>query len=252
MKKSIIVLLSILVCAATINIASAKVAKTSATTASAIRLYKAGNYTQAYTNLQKIVQQDPSNGLAYYYLGMTSAQLGKRSEAIDNYEKAIALSPKGILGKYAKKGKTCLQDPLKCNEPEDNGDTEEDKFIKGKYSFSDEARNKDEIERFKNIQREMNRGEELTPSNFKEYKDFSSQAPTNDEIVNALRTLQRAGLGNMTNAYGAGISLIGGNSSASNAGYDMMNMLFSNNGSNQTLSPQVIQALLSNQMTSSF
>ena len=42
--------------------------------------------------------------------------------------------------------------------------------------------------------REMNRGNDVEPQKFREYKDFSGEVPTNDEIVAALRTLQRAGL----------------------------------------------------------
>lgn len=254
MKKSIIVLLSVLVSAMAINAASARTFAKNAETANAIKMYKAGNYTQAYTGLKQVVEKDPSNGLAYYYLGMTSTQLGNKKEAIENYEKAIELSPNGILGRYAKKGKTCLEDPIKCNAPFDynDGESSEDRFIKSKTIFSDEARNKDETEKINNLRREMNRGNEIPPQRFKDYKDFSSQAPSNDEIVNAIRILQRAGLSNMIGSANnsSDLSMIVGNSGTQN-NYDVLNMLFSGE-QNSKVSPQVLQMLLSSQMSTSF
>ena len=53
------------------------------------------------------------------------------------------------------------------------------------------------VQKVENLMREMNRKDNITPQKFKEYKDFSNAAPSNDEIVAALRVLQRAGFGNI-------------------------------------------------------
>ena len=115
MKKYILVMLTALICASTINYASAKTTSNTSL-ASAIKMYKAGNYSQCYDVLSNIVKKDPSNAVAYYYLAMTSAQIGKKDEAITNYEKVITLTPNSQVGLYASKGKTCLEAPDKCNE----------------------------------------------------------------------------------------------------------------------------------------
>ena len=91
--------------------------------------------------------------------------------------------------------------------------------------------------------REMNRNDSIDAQRFKEYKDFSS-VPTNDEIVAALRTLQRAGFGNIINNNNyADLSVLTGNSQQ-NALYNMMG--------SSSMNPQLIQALLTNNMTQGF
>lgn len=248
MKKYILVLIAVLICASTMNFANAKTTSNSAL-ANAIRLYKSGNYSQSYIAFNNIVKRDPSNAVAYYYLAMTSAQIGKKDEAISNYERVITLSPNGQLGRYATKGKTCLETPDKCHE--ESEETAVDRFIQGKFGsgFSNEARSEYEKQKIENLMREMNRGGDVTPQKFKDYKDFSSEVPTNDEIVAALRTLQRAGLSDILNNNVNEMSLLtGGNDSNSNA---MLNMLMGGNN-NSSLSPQVIQSLLTNQMSVGF
>lgn len=245
MKKYILVLMAALICASTVNIVNAKSTSNSAL-ASAIRLYKAGNYSQSYQSFSNIVKKDPSNAVAYYYLAMTSAQIGKKDEAIANYEKVITLSPNGQLGRYATKGKTCLETPDRCHEQSE--DSALDSFVQGRFGsgFSEEARSEYEKQKIENMMREMNRKNDIEPQKFKEYKDFSNAAPTNDEIVAALRVLQRAGLGDIFSNNMNDVSLITGGQN-NNA---MLNMLLGKE--NSSLSPQIIQSLLTNQMSTGF
>lgn len=261
MKKTVLVLLSILILSSAVSSVIAKPAVTNPATASAIKAYKSGDYTQAYTKLQKIVKDEPNNALAMYYLAMTNVQLGNKQDAITLYQQVALLSPNGVLGSYAKKGQKCIEYPLKCNEPDEKSsasmDTEEDKFIKGAFGsgFSKEARGAYEKEKIESIKRRINRKEELTPSQFKDYKDFSSEVPTNDEIVSAIRTLQRAGLSDVINNNGYnGMSGIFGSDRVSNKSeYEMLNLLLGQNKRGiSNLNPQVIQSLLTTQMTSSF
>ena len=259
MKKTILGLLSLVVLFATINVASAKVTAPNSQTAEAIRLYKSGNYTQSYFAFSKITSKDSSNALAAYYLGMSAAQLGRKEEAISNYEKAASLSPNSILSRYAKQGIRCAEDSSKCREhsfvTSDPDETAEDKFIRSIYGFTEKARGTHEKERLENIKREMNRDSDLPPQKFREYKDFSSQAPTNEEIVSAMRVLQRAGMsnfvGNSSYAYDID-NLAGIQQNSNNADYDMLKFLFGRNSNSSNLNPQVIQSLLTTQMTTSF
>ena len=241
-------------------VVNAKPATTSPATAAAIKLYKSGNYIQSYLSFSEIVKKDPSNALAYYYLGMSSVQLGKKDEAIDNYSKAVELSPNGILGSYAKKGIKCAEDPVTCHDTpvstKKSEDTPEDKFIKGAFGsgLSNSARGVHEKQKIENIKREINRNDDLSPQKFKEYKDFSSYAPTNDEIVSALKTLQAAGLTNMLGGQNySDISYMLGTQSSNSNNYDVLNALLGGNGGvNANINPQIIQSLLTTQMTAGF
>ncbi len=255
MKKLLPVITFVVVCALTMNIAGARTT-TNPALSSAIKMYKSGNYVQTYGTLTDIVKKDPSNAVAYYYLAMTCVQVGKKSEAISNYDRVLSLKPEGILGKYALKGKTCIETPDKCHEALDN-QTEMDTFIHSRFGsgFSKEARSDYERQKIQNLMREMNRNKEITPNKFRDYKDFSSEVPTNDEIVTALRVLQSAGLSDIigNNSYKSELSLLTGTDDNNTNSYDVLNMLLGNNNkSDSYMSPQLIQALMTSQMSASF
>lgn len=241
MKKKLLTVLSILVLSSSLSIAHSK-SVSNTELADAIKLYKAGNYSECYTALEGIIQKDPANALAYYYMGMTAAQIGRESEAISNYEKVITLTPSNNnLKRFAKKGKRCLETPEKCEES--LYDSIDDEFIQKRgIKFSEEVKSDFERLKIENFMREMNRNDAIEPQRFKEYKDFSS-IPTNDEIVAALRTLQRAGLSNIGNNNYADLSALTGSPQQNS----MLNMMGINN-----MNPQLIQALLTNNMTQGF
>ena len=60
--------------------------------AEAIKTYKAQNYSECYVMLENILKEDRGNVLAHYYMAITSAQIGKKEEAIANYDKVLILS----------------------------------------------------------------------------------------------------------------------------------------------------------------
>jgi len=257
MRKTLLGLLSILIFVTSVNVANAKVKATSPETAQVIKYYKEGNYVQSLLSSQKIVDKDPSNALAVYYYAMSNVQLGHEKEAIAAYDSVISMSGRSILGAYARKGKKCLVDPSKCHEPIDvlEEDTWEDRFIKGKYGsgLSKSAREVHEREKMEHLKREINKNENIAPATFKEYKDYSSYAPTNDEIVEAIRTLQRAGLSDTVygSNYGSDVyNMLGAGNI--NRNYEMLNMLYSDRNGVSNMNPQLIQSLLSTQMSANF
>ena len=173
---------------------------------------------------------------------MTSAQLGKKEDAISYYEKVLLLEPNNNnLHRFAKKGKRCLETPDKC----ENSlyDTLEDEFIQSKKNVNSTEEVKSELERLKleNFRREMNRNDSIDANRFRDYKDFSS-VPTNDEIVAALRTLQKAGLSDVVSNNYSNVSLLLGNEQN-----PMLNIMGSS-----SMNPQLIQALLTNNITQGF
>lgn len=249
MKKKLLMLLSIMILSSAIGTAYSKPASNNEL-ANSIRLYKAGNYSECYTKLNGMVKKGSSNALAYYYLAMSSAQLGKNSEALTNYRKAMSLSSPGSnVYNYANKGKTCLESPDKCHSMD--GISPIDSLLQQKSTFSEKTKSDYERLKIENMMREMNRVDDMNPQKFKEYRDFSSYnnegIPSNDEIVAALRTLQRAGFGDIIgNNNVSELSLLMGNTGNQNNNA-MLNMLGSSN-----LSPQVIQAMLTNNMSLGF
>lgn len=239
MKKKLLMLLSILVLSSTINFTFAKTT-ISNELSQAIRLYKAANYTTCYSKLNDIIKKDSTNAVAYYYMGMTATHLGKKDEAIENYSRAISLTtPSSSINAYAEKGKRCLETPDKCNEPAFESSLDE--FINQihKTNISDQVKSDYDRLKIENLKRNINRSDDIDVRKFKEFKDFSSmnnETPTNDEIVAALRTLQRAGLSNI------------GLNDFVNPQAQMLNMF----GGSQSMSPQVIQAMLTNNMSLGF
>lgn len=253
MKKYIVLsLLSLLFCTAGINIAQAK-SSTTPELASAIKLYKSGNYTESYSSLKKIVVNEPANALAYYYLAMSAVQVGERAEAIENYNKVLSLAPSEKLANYATKGKVCIESPLSCSEA-GTQPSELESFIQQNFGsgFSEKARSEYEKLKIENMMREMDRKNDINPQRFKEYKDFSSynDIPSNEEIVTAFRTLQKAGLAEFVNGSKSLTDLSLLSQTQTNNSNSLFGMFTGNN--NSSLNPQIIQALLTNQMTTGF
>ena len=214
----------------------------------AIKLYKTGNYAECYLKLDTAIKKDPSNPLGYYYKAMTAAQVGKKAEAIENYDKTLSLaSSRSNLVKYAEKGKRCLETPEQCNIPKYSD--EYDQFVRGSVpsGFSEEARGMFERLRIEQMMRDMNRNDDINPQRFREYKDFSSMnspsgVPSNDEIAAAVRTLQKAGLLNFgINSGYSDLSLLTGSNSGMNEMMGLTNM-----------DSRMIQAMMSGGMTLGF
>ena len=247
MKKKILISMLILTLASMSGITMAKTT-TNSDLAEAIKMYKAGNYTGCYERLDYAIKKDPSNPVCYYYKAISAAQVGKKSEAIENYEKTLSLAPKkSSLAVYSARGKACIENPESCQIG--SSDSKLDSFIRGKSAsgFSDEAREMFERLKIEQMMRDMNRQDDINPQRFKEYKDFSSantpsEIPNNDEIVAAVRTLQNAGLLNFGNGSStADLSLITGSNNSVNG---MMN--FAN------MNPQLLHTMLTSGMSMGF
>ena len=249
MKKKILLALFTILITSAFSVSNAKVTANS-DLAEAIKLYKAGNYAECYLKLDTAIKKDPSNPLGYYYKAMTAAQVGKKAEAIENYDKTLSLaSSRSNLVKYAKKGKRCLETPDQCRESAYTD--EDDRFIRGSVpsGFSDEARGMFERLKIEQMMRDMNRNDDIDPQKFREYKDFSSMnspdsMPTNDDIAMAVRVLQKAGLLNFganTNNYYSDLSLLTGSNNTDNGMNGLMNM-----------DSRMIQAMMSNGMAFGF
>lgn len=249
MKKKFLLVLGFMLITSMMSTAYSK-STTSSDVANAIKLYKNGNYAECYQRLSVLVKKDPSNALAYYYLANTAAQVGKREEAIDNYAKAMALTdPNSNIYAFANKGKICLEDAENCPSSATISPAEEFIQSHARVKFSEKVKGDYEKLKIENFMREMNRSQDIEPQKFKNYTDFSSmnnEVPSNDEIVAALRTLQNAGLTNMVAPNPAqDLSMLTGTSTMNQN--PLLNVM-----GNGNVNPQVIQALLTNNMSLGF
>ena len=121
-----------------------------------------------------------------------------------------------------------------------------------KVKHSVETQNLDEM------RREINSNKIIEPERFKEFRNFStmnSQAPSNDEIVAALKTLQQAGLdsfvapqsyNNMQNMFASTLS---GNSQTGMDGImQLMGRMGNSTGVDKNIDARILQSMMSSQM----
>lgn len=217
----------------------------------AISMYKAGNYSGCIQTLERVLKQDPSNAVAHYYMAISNVQAGRTEEAISHYDTVIRLNTQETLVRYATRGKLCLEDAEQCTA---NGTL--DDFIKGRKGFdlTNSVKNNIETQKIESIRRDINDNKDIEPARFNQYRRFSSSAetaPSNDEIVAALRTLQRAGLNAPVMSPYTDLSAIyaGTVPNNNNSMANLMNMLSgANNGGGRNVDPQVLQTIMSSQM----
>jgi tetratricopeptide (TPR) repeat protein len=172
MKRKVLIVLLALVISNSLLFANAE---SNNELSKAIKLYKAGNYSECYTTLKDYIKEDSSNVLAYYYLAIASVQVGHPAEALYNYERVLNLSAKSSnVYRYAYKGKICLESPSKCDLALYNSPIESFILNKDNENFSQEVKSKFEQLKIENLMREINRSNDISPDRFKDYKDFSS------------------------------------------------------------------------------
>lgn len=247
--------------------------------------YKAGNYTGCLQELFSLVKKDPSNALAYYYMGMAYTHINLKDEAVAAYEKVLALNPNEYLVEYAIKGRDCLTDGPACKPAEAPQEemSELDKFINAPYGngLSPDLNQEVKQKQLTNIKETINQKEQLEEQDIQKIKQFdkkklnsTSEVETgekiaqvsDEEVLKAIQTLKDAGL-NLTvqseNPYTqmmqyqdpkmAEISmLLGSNNNNGNNMMNMLPMLMSQAQKGQNIDPRVMQAVMMNSMMPDF
>lgn len=284
MKKYLVSLSAILVLSAMASsCAFAKTTSTGSPVKIAISKYKRGNYTGCLQDCQAIVQRDPSNALAYYYMGMSYAQAGMKDAAVNSYARVLALNPNPRLLEYATTGKRCLETPDKCH-PSDTSQQDQsalDKFIASPTvdGLSSNVRKNVQQRSLDAIKNEINTDKEIDAYDLKKLNQneepvlksdkIANDTPSNDEIVAALKVLKKAGLAdysqaNVNNPYTqtanyqnpeqAQLNMLMSSDGKSQNNDAMMNMLpfmlAQNKNGNGNYSPQMMQAVIMNSMMS--
>lgn len=228
MRKKLLSLLIILTMAFTASSAFAYTEAITPIVAQGIRKYKQGNVTGCIQDLTNYLRQTKryDNQVVMYYLGMAYTKAGIKERAEYCYYRAAELNPNNTLGKYATRGRACLNGDPACYEPTEQKKVQEaqtdlDKFVNAPYGNGLSADLNKEIERkrVERLRKEMNSDEELNKYEFKDFRDFSnkrssienntlrllgkapsliaSSQPSDEEVLKAIRVLNDAGLGNI-------------------------------------------------------
>ncbi len=266
---------------ASLNLDTTTVYYPNASVDSAVAKYKAGNYSGCLQELFSLVQKDPSNAMAYYYMAMTYTHIDMKDEAVDAYEKVLALNPNEYLVEYATKGRDCLIDGPACKPEEEEVEVLDDldKFINSPYGngLSTEVIQQVKQNKLINIKQTINSKDKLENEDIKKIKDFDNKKSydeetikiaqvSDEEVLKAINTLKDAGL-NLTvqsdNAYVqmnqyqdprmAEMSMLLGNNNNNNN--DMMNflpVLINQSQKGENIDPRLMQAMMLNSMTADF
>ncbi len=228
MRKKLLSALIICIMAFTANSALAYTEAITPLVAQGIKKYKQGNITGCIQDLTSYLKQTKKydNQVVYYYLGMAYTKAGDKNRAEFCYIKANQFNPNNTLGKYAARGRACINGAPACYEPTEQKKVQEaqtdlDRFIAAPYGNGLSADLNKEIERkrIERLRKEMNSENELNKYEFKDFKDFSnkkssienntlrllgkttnliaSSQPSDEEVLKAIRVLNDAGLGNI-------------------------------------------------------
>ena len=254
----------------------------------AMKMYKARNYTECLQLMHEALEKDPSNVIAYYYVGLTQTRLGEADKAREAYERVISLNTSSQLTKYAKDGIVCIDTPENCpsgitldpaqriiseidykmekekintikNTVNNNRSTSSipREYVTGLKDFSSAQVQKTEKERYKQLERIKN----MTPSENEAEQPEKSGAlndkPSKDEIADAFDTLRRAGYMNfnpqaMAMQYSPDMMqmnmLMGLNGMNYNSNEFSMYPYMMYQGQNQNFSPEMIKSMMMSSM----
>jgi tetratricopeptide (TPR) repeat protein len=243
-----------------------------------IEAYKNGNYEDCISKMKYIVKDDPTSVIGYYYLGLAYSKTGQKLLAIQNYNKVINLNSDSTMTALARQGKNSLglktvskiENQLEQIEEEIKEDSynpilEDENTKTGKLDAQNKAENISEPQKAPQTTHVIKASEYAKASQ----PSQNNSQPTNDEIVNAIRTLQRAGIlqnGQIPNMGGMQnqMPMMDARTQQMNAMLMMMNN--GNNGNNMNMmqqmmpymnnggkvDPQMVQMMLMNQMMPNF
>lgn len=210
----------------------------------AIAKYRAENFVGALQDFEGIAQKEPNNFFAKYYIALCYTQLGYKDKATQAYQEVVDANSNLSLTYYSKRALDCLNNPdsTTCQPQfkalnEDDKDTRDmsdiEKFILSGKKIHPSAMDKiinDRLER-KLEEEEYIKKQQGVNQNLK------SQAPTNEEIAQALNTLSKIG-------YNPFQNLNNQNQMLSQFGYNPMILDNSN--------PEMAQMLLYSQLNNQF
>ena len=119
--------------------------------------YKKGDYVGCVQDLQEYTEKDPSNAIAYYYMGIAYMQLGLKDNAYESLKKVSTINSVPRLSSYALQAVKCMEGNVKKCTYKNYSDSQIDKFIKDPAGFLESLANekKDEQEVKEDIEEDI-------------------------------------------------------------------------------------------------
>ncbi len=279
---------------------------------SAIYRYKSGNYTGCLQELYAYIKKHPNDAYAYYYMGLSYTRIGKKDVAAKCFQKSINCKATGTLLEMAVKGRDCIKGGIYCHTPVNpkidikalnaeklKGYDDLDKFIMSPYTghgFTPELEKEYQQKQLDVLQKTINNKDNLNNTDMQQLKKIEREqsylpsgevmgmaaniedTPSNQEILDAIDVLRRAGLNisansiennssakavaekktpdvnpaNYINPEYENISMLLGNGNNNNSD-PMMSMLpymLKDNENGKNIDPQVVQAMMMHSMMS--
>lgn len=162
-----------------------------------IAMYKQGNYIGAMQDLKEIVEKEPKNTYAKYYLALCYTQLGYSDEARGMYQKIVEAQDNAALTYYSQRALDCIGNPEneQCKAPakKTSASPEETdeitKFIQSGKQFHPSVTDRITKER---MERQIQKEE--YEKKLQNERSSDASMPTNEEIAAALNTLSKLGM----------------------------------------------------------
>lgn len=239
-----------------------------------IEKYKAKNYVGCIQEAQAKIQQDNPNPVAMYYMALAYTQIGDVKAALDIYDAILKLQPSETLRQCAVRGRDCLIGGSSCPNIGVEGvdidaQVNEYKIQTGKVTGFSAPVNEiieeenDELEISPDIFVSSDSPAEekiVAETKTEEVEQVVAQAPNDEEIANAIKTLQNAGMtfsvqpsmsmpmGQNYNSEMAQLNMLLGNNNNQNRSFDMLPYMMAQSQGNSQYNPQMMQAMMMNYM----
>jgi len=242
---------------------------------SLIKKYKEKNYVGCIQEAQSKIKMESPNPVAMYYMALAYTQIGDVDAAIELYNAILKLNPSDTLSECVIRGRDCLTGGSACpNVGVEGADIDNavqeyqsgtiiPNLPTGGASPLDESEKKT-TENKKVISAESSIAEFVEaeqPTKKISSEDF--KVPTNDEILQAVKTLQDAGIAvtfqpgqiqtsPALNPEFAQLQMLMGSTPQQNNGLDMLPYMLMQSQNNNQYNPQMVQAMMMNYMMPDF
>lgn len=250
-----------------------------------ITKYKEKNYVGCIQEAQSKLKQENPNPVAMYYMALSYTQIGDVNAALEIYDAILKLKPSETLTECATRGRDCLIGGPSCpnkgiegadidahvqeyknNSTRLNYKTDETSLAISQIISEQEMKTLPDMLVNSQLTEKKTLDLEENPENkqnFKETQTNPQEIPNNDEVAQALKTLQNAGIAvtiqpapmqgmQNYNPQMAQMSMLLGNNNSNNRNFDMLPyMMMQNQGQNNNanqFNSQMLQAMMMNYM----
>lgn len=229
---------------------------------SLIEKYNSKNYVGCIQEAQSKMQQDNPNPVAMYYMALSYTQIGDVKAALDLYDAILKLKPGDTLTECAIRGRDCLIGGPACPNLGVEGadiDAQVKEYKEESNLINDSTTDLKELP----AMLAMNTAE-VQPALQKEEPVIEQpaqpqpQTPSNEDIAQALKTLQNAGMAVTIqpnampanyNPEMAQMSMLLGNNNNQNRSLDMLPYMMTQMQNNPgQYNPQMLQTMMMNYM----